>query len=81
MSTTIQPGTDADPDVLADAVTFVWQCGYSACVRDMDEAGIALYKHLAGQAELEARRWSVRGERRTRQSFADPHPHDFQGAA
>jgi len=27
----------------------------------------------------EQTRWSVRGETRTRATFADPHPDDFQG--
>lgn len=30
-------------------------------------------------AEVEERRWTVRGERRTRETFADPHPGDFPG--
>jgi len=34
-------------------------------------------------AELERRRWAVRGEARTRETFSQPHPGDFtgQGAA
>ena len=28
-------------------------------------------------AELERRRWSVRGERRTRETFAEPHAADY----
>jgi hypothetical protein len=34
---------------------------------------------LAALAELEARRWTVRGEARTRDTFADPHPDDRAG--
>jgi hypothetical protein len=30
-------------------------------------------------AELERRRWSVRGESRTRLAFGDPHPGDYLG--
>ncbi len=29
----------------------------------------------------DALRWTVRGERRTRQTFARPHPDDFRGSA
>ena len=31
-------------------------------------------------AELERRRWMVRGEPRTRADFADPHPGDYPGS-
>ena len=30
-------------------------------------------------AEVEERRWVVRGERGTRETFADPHPSDYPG--
>ena len=30
-------------------------------------------------AELERRRWTVRGEPRTRETFSQPHPGDYQG--
>lgn len=30
-------------------------------------------------AELERRRWAVRGEPRTRETFGQPHPDDYQG--
>jgi hypothetical protein len=30
-------------------------------------------------AELEALRWELRGERRTRETFGDPHPDDYTG--
>jgi hypothetical protein len=30
-------------------------------------------------AELEARRWELRGEPRTREQFGQPHPHDRAG--
>jgi hypothetical protein len=30
------------------------------------------------QAELQRRRWMLRGEERTRETFADPHPDDYK---
>jgi hypothetical protein len=34
---------------------------------------------LVQAAEAEAGRWSVRGEPRTRETFADAHPGDYEG--
>ncbi len=67
-----------------------WRDGYAAAEAahaDDYEAGFAdgamalkAAQHDACRlAELEARRWSLRGEPRTRQSFAQPHPADYQG--
>jgi hypothetical protein len=33
------------------------------------------------RAEVEARRWAVRGDQRTRETFGLPHPDDFRGRA
>lgn len=30
-------------------------------------------------ADVEARRWELRGERRTRETFGRPHPADYKG--
>jgi hypothetical protein len=34
---------------------------------------------LYDATDLELRRWELRGEPRTRATFADPHPDDFEG--
>jgi hypothetical protein len=37
------------------------------------------HAHGTPYAEIERRRWVVRGEQRTRGTFSQPHPGDFQG--
>jgi len=51
--------------------------------RERDQAWnrIARQAHAHGTpyAEVERRRWTLRGEPRTAETFADPHPGDYQG--
>ncbi len=44
----------------------VWRAGYAAAIADVKAAEHALYDHLAGRAAIEERRWTVRGQHRTR---------------
>jgi phosphosulfolactate phosphohydrolase-like enzyme len=47
--------------------------------------GLLRRKHLEHDAveaaKLYARRWTLRGEQRTRETFGEPHPGDYQGRA
>jgi hypothetical protein len=67
-----------------------WREGWRACQDAMGDvyeagftAGIAAYKAAQHDAvrlvELDARRWELRGEPRTRSGFARPHPDDYPG--
>src|SRR5712664_2396009 len=67
-----------------------WRSGWRACetahADDYDQgyadglAGRKRRQHDAVAAlQLYRRRWELRGEARTRQTFADPHPADFKG--
>lgn len=67
-----------------------WHAGWTACeffLSDRYEAGFAdgvmalkRAQHDAHRlAELDALRWSVRGEPRSREDFGDPHPGDYRG--
>jgi hypothetical protein len=67
-----------------------WRDGYAAGERahadDYERGfaeGVASVKRVQHELvrALEARQvlWIVRGQRRTRQTFADPHPGDFVG--
>jgi hypothetical protein len=64
-----------------------WRAGYAAGCADerraSDRAWAARppFKVLDGPdlAELEAARWNVRGEQRTRETFGLPHPDDYAG--
>lgn len=40
-----------------------------------------LVRALGDRADVEARRWSVRGEQRTRGTFGQSHPADYRGGA
>jgi hypothetical protein len=53
--------------------------GYARCASDVKAAEHAIYDQLARAADAERGRWVVRGEVRTRATFADPHPADYQG--
>jgi hypothetical protein len=57
--------------------------GYEAAQRDADRAWSEtpplVLRDDISHAELEARRWTVRGERRTRETFGQPHTGDFSG--
>ncbi len=77
-------------DRYSQRILDAWRDGFAAGERahaDDYEAGFAdgatalkNAQHDAHRlAELEARRWSLRGEPRTPQSFAQPHPADYQG--
>ncbi len=52
--------------------------GYAAAVADVKRAQHALYDHLR-KLPADTERWSVRGEPRTRETYANPHPEDYQG--
>lgn len=68
-----------------------WDAGYAdgydaghqdeAAARDRDWRRIArpIARGGPSAAELEAKRWTVRGERRTPETFGQPHPDDFPG--
>lgn len=52
-----------------------------AAERDREWNRIArpIARSSTSAAELEAKRWTVRGERRTRETFGQPHPGDYPG--
>jgi hypothetical protein len=51
-----------------------WVEGYVAAIEDVKRI-----QHDAVDPRLEARRWDLRGEQRTRRTFAQPHPDELQG--
>lgn len=51
--------------------------GYAQCAAEVKDIHRAFYGHAAPAAEAERLRWTVRGEPRTRQTFAAPHPDDY----
>jgi hypothetical protein len=53
-----------------------WREGYEAALSD---AVVESLLRIFPDAEPETRRWELRGEPRTRSSFAQPHPEDFTG--
>jgi hypothetical protein len=63
-----------------------WKLGYaagSAAERlEADQAWSALPRRrlpYAPLADVEAKRWELRGEQRTRETFGQPHPADYKG--
>lgn len=42
-------------------------------------AGMVLAGDLRTYSQIEAARWTVRGQRRTRETFGQPHPGDYLG--
>jgi hypothetical protein len=56
-----------------------YKAGYERGARDGEAEWPAVVAPLAGlsHAELERRRWTVRGEQRTRETFGGPHPGDY----
>lgn len=68
-----------------------WKAGHMAGIGDgrqaeaaeRDRAWNAIARPIArggaAHAELERRRWTVRGEQRTRETYGDPAPGDFMG--
>jgi hypothetical protein len=59
--------------------------GRRAVLEALTESQRQMHAELAGLAtrpkfaDLERRRWTLRGEARTRLTFADPHPGDYLG--
>jgi len=53
-----------------------FDAGYAAAIADVKAAQHALPDHLNGQHEAQERRWVLRGETRTRATFAGTHPAD-----
>jgi hypothetical protein len=72
---------------LFDAQRAAYRAGYAdGCADAQREADRAWSQRLPltvrdgpDHAEIEAARWEVRGERRTRETFGYPHPADFPG--
>jgi hypothetical protein len=64
-----------------------WRAGYAAGRADERRAGDRAWSARAplkvsdgpDLAELEALRWELRGEPRTRETFGLPHPDDYMG--
>ena len=67
-----------------------WRDGWAACAAALSNQyergfadGVMAHKHAQHDAarltETEARRWTLRGEPRTRETFGLPHPDDFPG--
>jgi hypothetical protein len=58
-----------------------FQDGYERAHADMAKAWAEVARPVSKGAltyqELEARRWTLRGEQRTRETFGDPHPDDY----
>jgi hypothetical protein len=55
--------------------------GYERGTRQMQAEWPAIVRPLSrpSRAEIEAVRWELRGERRTRETFGQPHPNDYPG--
>lgn len=84
----------AERDIYEDRIAAAWRDGYdlgfsagveagrrqAAAEEAAQRAEAAGFVH-AGPAsdELQRRRWSVRSEARSRETFAQPHPDDYQG--
>ena len=72
---------------LLDAEAAAYAAGYAAGradeARDADRAWAAIpvqrFRDSPDLAELEAARWTVRGEPRNRETFGQPHPDDYPG--
>ena len=56
-----------------------WSAGYAAAMTDMKRVQLGLVAALDRLGDLERKRWVVRGEVRSRETFGRPHPDDFQG--
>jgi hypothetical protein len=53
--------------------------GYAAAIADVKAAEHGLVAIFRDVAETEARRWTLRGEPRTRATFGQPHKDDYPG--
>ena len=51
--------------------------GYTTAITEMKAADRNLVRALATHATI----WAVRGQQRTRHTFAQPHPSDYPGSA
>ena len=56
-----------------------WSEGYAAAIADVKAAEHGLVAIFRDVAETEARRWTLRGEARTRATFGQPHKDDYPG--
>jgi hypothetical protein len=72
---------------LLDAQRAAYRAGYDAgrsdAQRDADRAWAArpslTVREDLSREEIEARRWELRGEQRSRETFGQTHPGDFTG--
>jgi hypothetical protein len=69
-------GTAAEP---ATDYQRGYRDGYAQCALEIQAAEHGIVAVLTAQADIERRRWRLRGEPRTRETFARPHPDDFTG--
>jgi hypothetical protein len=55
--------------------------GYERGARLLEATWPTVIARLGGRAgaEVQAARWELRGEQRTRETFGRPHPDDYQG--
>lgn len=53
--------------------------GYAAAIADVKAAEHGIVGIFRDVAETEARRWTLRGEQRTRATFSHPHEDDYPG--
>jgi hypothetical protein len=82
---------DAEPDAWLAAFEDLKEIGelHAAYAAGREAEGTErdqAWNRIAGQvsrsgkfADVERRRWTVRGEQRTREDFGRPHPDDFKG--
>jgi hypothetical protein len=56
-----------------------WSEGYAAAIADVKAAEHGIVAIFRDVAETEARRWTLRGEPRTRATFGQPHQDDYPG--
>jgi hypothetical protein len=56
-----------------------WSAGYAAAMTDMKRVQLDLVATLDLAGDLARRRWVVRGEQRTRETYGQPHPDDYMG--
>ena len=56
-----------------------WSAGYAAAMADMKRVQLGLVDALDLVGDLARRRWTVRGEQRTRDTYGAPHADDYPG--
>lgn len=76
---------------LGDEYRIGWKLGYAAAIdqgrrleaaerdRAWNRAAQSIARGGRTHAELERRRWALRGDPRTRETFGQPHPDDYPG--